>query len=123
MTYHAALKKYIMAVSTSSSYPFMTKHFDTYFLESDNVVGPWARVVYLSDFGPESYFVHFPSKFLAAEANTNRGVYDAFLMYSANFAVHDEKPNPPNSGYHMNLHQSRFKLSASFAQRLEHTIV
>ena len=39
-------------------------------------------------------------------------------MYSANFAFHDGAM-PPNSGYHMNLQQARFPISAAFASRLE----
>ena len=73
---------------------------------------------YNAEFGPESYFVHHPSKFLAQRANTTAKVYDAFLMYSANFAFHTGS-EPPNSGYHMNLQQARFSLSAGFAARLE----
>ena len=41
------------------------------------------------------------------------------MMYSANYDPHTHVPNPPNSGYHMNLQQSRFDLSESFAARLD----
>lgn len=95
----------------------MVKQFDTYFLESDSITGPWAYVNYNSEFGPEAYFCHHPSKFLAVEANTTAKVYDAFLMYSANFAFRDGS-NPPNSAYHMNLQQARIPLSDAFAARL-----
>lgn len=44
-------------------------------------------------------------------------MYDAFLMYSANFAFH-QGAEPPNSGYHMNLQQARFPLSKDFTRRL-----
>ena len=118
MTYMAAIKKYVLVISTATYYPSMVKEFDTYFLESDSIVGPWSYVNYQSKFGPEAYFVHHPSKFLAAKADTSNKVFDTFLMYSANFAFH-HGANPPNSGYHMNLQQSRFPLSDAFAARLE----
>ena len=41
-------------------------------------------------FGPEAYFVNHPSKFLAKQADTKDKTYDAFLMYSANFAFHSK---------------------------------
>ena len=43
-----------------------------------------------SMFGPEAYFVNHPSKFLAKQADTKDKTYDAFLMYSANFAFHSK---------------------------------
>merc|ERR1719215_1904295 len=118
MTYVQALRKYILTISTASFWPAMTKQFDTYFLESDYVTGPWSYVNYNSQFGPEAYFVHHPSKFLAARANTSAHVYDLFLMYSANFAFHSGSL-PPNSGYHMSLQQAWFPLSTDFARSLE----
>ena len=117
MTYFAALKKYILTISTATFYPSMTKQFDTYFLESDAITGPWSYAHYASEFGPEAYFVHHPSKFLAKRANTTDATYTAFLMYSANFAFR-EGAMPPNSGYHMNLQQARFPLSKQFAAKL-----
>ena len=53
-----------------------------------------------------------------AQANTSAKVFDAFLMYSANFAF-KHGSLPQNSAYHMNLQQARFPLSAAFAQKLE----
>jgi hypothetical protein len=44
MTYFAALRKYVLTISTASFYPSMTHQFDTYFLESDDITGPWAYV-------------------------------------------------------------------------------
>ena len=32
--------------------------------------------------------------------------------------AHTHTPNPPNTGYHMNLQQSRFSLSSAFAAKL-----
>merc|ERR1719460_3143441 len=97
----------------------MTHQFDTYFLESDDITGPWSYVTYMSMFGPEAYFVNHPSKFLAKQADTKGKTYDAFLMYSANFAFHSKDLLPPNSGYHMNLQQARFQLSDSFSDKLD----
>lgn len=107
----------------------MTEEFDTYFLESDSITGPWSYVNYMSKFGPEAYFVHFPSKFLASDFVTTTaspgdeeaaatGFYDAFLMYSANFAFKNGS-TPVGSGYHMSLQRSRFSLSSTFVARLE----
>ena len=60
-----------------------------------------------------------PTKFSAAKADTVAKTYDAFLMYSANFAFHSKGILPPNSAYHMNLQQARFPLSDAFAAKLE----
>eukprot|EP00051_Salpingoeca_urceolata_P017548 m.240201 g.240201 ORF g.240201 m.240201 type:complete len:619 (+) comp18986_c1_seq11:169-2025(+) len=117
MSYHEAINKFILVISTASFYPSMVKQFDTYFLEADSITGPWKYVTYMSEFGPEAYFAHFPTKFLATEANTTSGYYDTFLSYSANFAFHSGA-NPPLSGYHWSLQQSRFKLGAEFAAKL-----
>ena len=107
MTYHAALKKYILVVSTASIYPSMTKP-DTYILESDKITGPWNYVTYMAEFGSEAYFVNFPSKFLGADVMSSdeddASYYGGFLSYSANFAMRKIKnPNPPGSGYHWSL--------------------
>ena len=39
MTYFAALRKYVLCISTATFYPSMTRQFDTYFLESDSITG------------------------------------------------------------------------------------
>jgi hypothetical protein len=41
--------------------------------------------------------------------------YNFFLSFSADFA--SGSPNPPGSGYHWSLQQSRFGLSAAFRER------
>ena len=78
MSWHPALSKYIMVVSTPSKDDSCVGDFDTYFLESDNPTGPWAYVSYMASFGPEAYFVHFPGRFMdiASYAATpeNRGL-------------------------------------------------
>jgi hypothetical protein len=49
MTYLAALKKFVMVVSTPTFTPYTTKQFDTYMLESDAMTGPFRLVTYLSE--------------------------------------------------------------------------
>ncbi len=130
--------RYILVISTADHYPSMVKEFDTYFLESDSITGPWSYVTYMEKFGPEAYFVHFPSKFAATSVQpagagggggggstggttttttATGGFYNAFLSYSANFAF-GGIPEPLGSGYHLSLQQSRFALSSSFVARL-----
>ncbi len=155
MSYHPALAKFIMVISTPTVSPSMVGPFDTYFLESDFATGPWAYVAYIPQFGPEAYFVHIPSKFMgngteahapgvngatrsavagalpsgstaptaralraedAAEQAGAAAWYNFFLSYSADFA--SGKPNPPGSGYHWSLLQSRFGVTPAFAERL-----
>jgi hypothetical protein len=67
MSYHPVLKKYILVVSTPTVSPSCVGTFDTYFLESDDITGPWAYVAYIPQFGPEAYFVHIPTKFMGGE--------------------------------------------------------
>jgi hypothetical protein len=119
VTYFAGIKKYVMAINTVSTYPvFDGGNFDTWFLESDDITGPWSYITYMRQFGPQVEFANFPSKFSAKQADTSAKTFDAFLMYSANYDPHTHTPNPPNSGYHMNLQQARFSLSDTFAARL-----
>jgi hypothetical protein len=73
-------------------------------------------ITYLREFGPEAYFVHFPTKFLAAQATG--AVYNQFLSYSADFASGYDAPVPPGAGYHWTLQQSRMTLSPTFTERL-----
>ena len=72
LSYHPLLSKYIMVIGTSTFSPSMVTQFDTYFLESDDLTGPWSYVTYLSEFGPEAYFVNIPSKFMGLGG----GVYE-----------------------------------------------
>lgn len=66
MSWHPTLSKYIMVISTPTTKPYTVYHFDTYFLESDSMTGPWSYISYLSSFGPQAYFVHVPSKFMGS---------------------------------------------------------
>ena len=118
-SYHPAIKKFILCISTATTYPVLTKEFDTYFLESDSLTSGWALFNYNSKFGPEAYFVNYPSKFMAAEVDAE-GNYHSMLSYSANFAMDRNGTGgvPIGSGYHWSLQQSRMPLSKAFAARL-----
>lgn len=47
MTYFPGIKKYILTTSTATNWPMMTEQFDTYFMESDSITGPWSIVTYV----------------------------------------------------------------------------
>ena len=120
MTYFPAIKKYIMSINTASHYPTMDGgNFDTWFLESDDITGPWSLVTWMKNFGPQIYFSNFISKFTAKQVDTTSKTLEAFLMFSANYDPGHGGSNPPNSQYSMNLQQSRFTISDAFAARLE----
>ena len=62
MTYLPALKKFIMCVSTctwANGTKSTVGPFDTYFLESSAITGPFKMVSYLASFGPESFFYYY----------------------------------------------------------------
>lgn len=117
MTYIPALQRYIMCISTPTYSPYTEKQFDTYFLESESITGPFVYVTYMRRFGPESYFVNIPSKFVSSKLDAN-GSISMFLSYSANFALASDA-NPPGSGYHWTLQEVKFQLS----EAAKHTIV
>lgn len=64
LSYHAALGKYVLVVSTPTIAPSTEGTFDTYYLESDSLTGPWGLIAYTPAFGQQAYFVHIPSKFM-----------------------------------------------------------
>ena len=105
MTYLPAVGKYITCISTPTFSPFTEKQFDTYFLESPNLTGPFSLITYMREFGPESYFVNVPSKFVT-NATAADGSLTMYLSYSANFAFHSGA-NPPGSGYHWTLQEMK----------------
>eukprot|EP01084_Bolivina_argentea_P119227 211423_1 len=117
MTYFNVLKKYIMCVSTPTYSPSTIKQFDTYFLESDNLIGPWKYIIYMNEFGPQAYFVNYPSKFLSMTIDNDNN-YEMYLSYSANWKYRNYSL-PVGSGYHWSLQRSRFKLSQQFVNRLK----
>jgi hypothetical protein len=106
MTYDAPLKKHLMWITDGGN---TISEFNTYLLESDQVTGPWQLVVYMSHFGPQGYFVNLPTKFISADGQT------AWLCYAANFTNSylgtRFKPNPPESGYGMCLHEIRLLMA------------
>jgi hypothetical protein len=71
--------------------------------ESAQLTGPWRLVTHMKDFGQQAYFVHMPSKFIAADGR------HAWLCYSANFAPNWNgmkiEPDPPGSRYGLVLQQ------------------
>ena len=77
VTYNAPLKKYLMCVTDGGN---TCARMNTYILESSRLTGPWRLVSYMKNFGEQSYFVNFPSKFISADGQS------AWLCYSANFA-------------------------------------
>jgi hypothetical protein len=101
MSYHPALQKYIMVVGTPTDSPSMVGPFDVYFLESDNITGPWSYISYLSQFGPEAYFVHFPSKFLASslyKSPATRTKYRHQSLKSADLKARSRAPTKKPCG-------------------------
>lgn len=81
VTYDAPLKKYLMWVTDGR---WTCEEMDSYVLESDTVFGPWKRVAYLKDFGPQGYFLNTPSKFISKDGKT------LWLSYSANFRIYND---------------------------------
>lgn len=143
-TYVPALMKYIICISTPTNGSSTVGNFDTYFLESDALTGPFSLVTYMSTFGPEAYFVNIPSKFMATapvagapsawvaspgavnvpaiatqQEHSGAAYFNFFLSYSANFADQLGAANPPGSGYHWSLLRSRFALSSAFTEKLK----
>ena len=93
MTWDALLRKYLMCVTDGDH---TIGYFDTYFLESDQITGPWRLVSYLRHFGEQAYFVNIPSKFIGPDGRT------LWLCYAANFSSGWEvkfRPRPPGSRY------------------------
>jgi hypothetical protein len=46
MSYHPTLAKYVLVISTPTVSPSCVGNFDTYFLEADDLTGPWSYVSY-----------------------------------------------------------------------------
>src|SRR5208283_4658527 len=79
--------------------------YHTYFLESENITGPWRLVSHLSNFGEQAYFVNIPSKFIGKD------VRSLWLCNAANFSSGwggiTFKSRPPGSRYGLCLHELR----------------
>ena len=120
MTYIALLRKFVLSVSTPATYPLTMQPFDTYFLESNVITGPFEYITHMNMFGPQAYFVNIPTKFLATNVTqtVNTSSFEFYLSYSANFANPSDPGNPPGSGYHWILQHARFSLSQSFLDEL-----
>jgi hypothetical protein len=104
-TYVPALKKYIMSVTDGHTY---SGSYNTYFLESNELTGPWHMVSYWGAFGKQAYFTNLPSKFL--DPTVKDGALMAWIVYSANFM--NNPVDPPDSRYAMCLRQISIKLPA-----------
>ena len=104
VTYVPALRKYIMCVTDGRKYD---GPFNTYFLESNKLTGPWRIVSYWGNFGKQAYFVHMPSKFLGA--TVKGGSLTAWIVYSANFSSNNV--DPPGSTYAMCVRQVSIKVT------------
>ncbi|MBC7364757.1 MAG: hypothetical protein H5U07_09530 [Candidatus Aminicenantes bacterium] len=76
ITYNAPLRKYLMCIT--DGWPGVN-NMHSYILEADEITGPYRLVTYMRDFGPQGYFLNFPSKFIQADGRT------VWLSYSANF--------------------------------------
>lgn len=94
MTYVPAIERYFMCVCTLSVSPLTSAPFDTYFLESQSITGPFNYIAYLPKFGIQAYFVAMPSKWLAAAVNATDGSLDVYINYSADWSMHGDHGNP-----------------------------
>ncbi|MCR4397260.1 MAG: hypothetical protein NUW07_11105, partial [Candidatus Saccharicenans sp.] len=61
ITYNAPLHKYLMCVT--EGWPGVAD-MNSYLLEADEITRPYRMVSYLKNFGPQGYFLNFPSKFI-----------------------------------------------------------
>lgn len=103
-TYNPFLKKYIMCVTDGKN---TVSHMDSYFLEADQLTGPWRIITYMKNFGEQSYFLNIPSKFINAEDG-----YKMWLCHSANFSNGwngiELKIKPRGGRYGLSLHEMKF---------------
>jgi hypothetical protein len=108
MTYNAPLKKYIMCVT--DGWPTI-KTMNTYFLESDQLSGPFEIISYYEGFGPQAYFVNIPSKFISEDGKK------MWILYSGNFTNGENRNSkewlnnttPPGSAYSASFHEITIK--------------
>lgn len=111
MTYNAALKKYFMCITDGHRGTTSRKQYTSYILESSHVTGPWARIFYMKDFGPQAYFLNIPSKFISEDGQT------MWLCYSANYMESKRRNDPgyvvqttpAGSAYSLSLHEFTIK--------------
>lgn len=103
-TYVPGLDKYLMCVT--DGWP-TTKTMDSYILKADRIEGPWRMVAYMKEFGPQAYFLNFPSKFISQDGKrlwlcssghfTQKGKWTDPDFYTTN--------RPPGSTYALCLHE------------------
>lgn len=79
ITYNPPLRKYLMCVT--DGWPGVAD-MNSYLLEADEITGPYKLITYMKNFGPQGYFLNFPSKFISNDGRT------LWLSYSANFHKH-----------------------------------
>jgi hypothetical protein len=106
MTRYPYLGRYLMCVSFAREQAAPT---DSFILEAPSMVGPWRLVSYWPSFGPQAYFLNFPSRFL------DPGGTRAWLCYSANHTGHFDggepiAQDPLGSRYALCLQEVEFRL-------------
>lgn len=97
-TWIPGLRRYLMFVTHGKS----GTQADSMALEAPTLTGPWRIVTYWSNFGPFTYFLNVPSKFLSPDGRT------AWLLYSANFESKPTNGTPEGSLYSFSIHEIRF---------------
>lgn len=106
-TYHPTLNKYLMVFTDGRE---TVAEMDSYVLEADALTGPYRLVWSQRDFGPQAYFLNFPSRFLSVDGKTG------WLCLSANFCLPDRlnplKGNPEGSCYRLCLLECAFDVPA-----------
>ncbi|NDJ54035.1 MAG: DUF4185 domain-containing protein [Chloroflexi bacterium] len=94
-TYNPGLDRYLMCVTN----PIEMGHYDALFLEAPTLTGPWTWFTYLERFGPEAYFLNFPSKFISDDG------LRLWLIYSANWSDRQHSGDPEGSAYALSIHE------------------
>ena len=87
ITFSASLKRFLMCVTTAKGI-IQEATMDSYFLEAEDLTGPWRLIDYLPLFGQQAYFLNWISKFEKLDTESAVGVpgaYSGMLSYSADF--------------------------------------
>jgi len=99
--YNPALKKYLMCVTYGGKGGGPQMDYDSYILESDKITGSWKLVTYMRHFGPQGYFLNFPTKFISPDGKT------MWLAYSTNWTQKFKPGNPLGGRYGFAMQQVR----------------
>ena len=103
VTYVPQLKRYLMCITDGTA---TVANMNSYILEAEELTGTWRIISYMKDFGEQSYFLNFPSKFISDEGD------QMWLSHSANFSSgtngYELKFNPAGGRYGLSLHELRF---------------